>query len=301
MATDYPGAVDTTSKLPNPSASNFTNNPTHAGLHDNENDAIKAIQTKVGIGATTPAANTLLVGTGAGTTAWQGLTSAQLLAILSDETGTGSAVFATTPTLVTPKVDTINEATGGNGTTIGGVNIRSGALNTNNSVVTANITDAAVTSAKLAVGVAVQIVNTVFSAVNSNTVLIPEDDTIPQITEGTEFMTLAITPKSVTNRLFIRVKAIVAQSAATNGVIGALFQDATANALAVNDMYAPAASSFQTLNIEHDMVAGTTSATTFRFRAGPVNAATITFNGFGGARKFGGASLSSISIIEYKG
>ena len=45
--------------------------------------------------------------------------------------------------------NTINENTPANGVTIDGVNIKDGALNTNNSVVTANITDDAVTSAKV--------------------------------------------------------------------------------------------------------------------------------------------------------
>lgn len=146
----YPGAVDDGTTLPNPSSTSKTNSPSHASLHDVSNDAIKAVETKLGTGASTPVANTLLRGSGTGTSAWAALTSAQLAASISDETGSGAAVFATTPTLVTPKVDTINEATTSNGTTIGGVNIKSGALNTNNSVVTANITDNAVTASKLA-------------------------------------------------------------------------------------------------------------------------------------------------------
>lgn len=59
-------------------------------------------------------------------------------------TGTGNMVRATTPTLVTPKVDTINESTSANGVTVDGLNIKDGKLNTNNSVVTSNITNQAV-------------------------------------------------------------------------------------------------------------------------------------------------------------
>ena len=149
-------------------------------------------------------------------------------------------------------------------------------------------------------GAPVQIVSANFSAVATGTTLIPEDDTIPQITEGTEFMTLAITPKSATNRLLITVKAFISQSIASNDVVGALFQDSTANALAAQDLTMPGASGMVNLVITHDMVAGTTSSTTFRFRAGPVLAATLTFNGFGGSRKFGGITLSNITITEYK-
>ena len=46
--------------------------------------------------------------------------------------------------------DTINENTSANGITVDGLNIKDSKLNTNNSVVTANITDAAVTAAKIA-------------------------------------------------------------------------------------------------------------------------------------------------------
>ena len=56
-----------------------------------------------------------------------------------------------TATIVNPTltVDSISEFTSSNGVTVGGLNIKSSKLNTNNSVVTTNITDANVTSAKL--------------------------------------------------------------------------------------------------------------------------------------------------------
>jgi hypothetical protein len=154
MATNYPTSADDGTTLPDPTAVNKTNSPSHSSLHANTNGAVKALEAKLGTGATTPAANRVLFGTGSGTSAWQQLTSAQLAAVLSDETGTGVAVFATSPTLVTPAVNTINESTPANGVTIDGLNIKDGALNTNNSVVTANITNASVTANKLATGAA---------------------------------------------------------------------------------------------------------------------------------------------------
>ncbi len=153
MPTNYPTSLDNGTSIPSPTGVNTQNNPDHAALHSSTGDGLKAVETKLGIGASTPTANTFLFGTGTGTSAWTQLTSAQLAATLSDETGTGSAVFATTPTLVTPKVDTINEATGGNGTTVGGVNIKSGALNTSNSIPTAALQDSSITTAKLATGI----------------------------------------------------------------------------------------------------------------------------------------------------
>lgn len=154
MATDYPTAIDGSSTLPNPSAGNFTNSPSLSGAQTNQNDAIKAIETKLGTGSSTPASNKVLLGTGAGASTWQQLTSAELRGVLSDETGTGSAVFATTPTLTTPKVNTINEETAANGVTVDGLNIKDSKLNTNNSVVTANYTNSSVTADKLSTGAA---------------------------------------------------------------------------------------------------------------------------------------------------
>lgn len=49
-------------------------------------------------------------------------------------------------------VDAIGEYTAANGVTVDGMNIKDGKLNTNNSVVTANITDTAITPAKLQAG-----------------------------------------------------------------------------------------------------------------------------------------------------
>ena len=96
--------------------------------------------------------NTSKVKVGTGSTAWTSLgyiidtggyaatsgnlsqfaatTSAQLLGVLSDETGSGSAVFATSPTLVTPALGTpaSGVATNLSGTA---VNLKSGTVTTN--------------------------------------------------------------------------------------------------------------------------------------------------------------------------
>ena len=144
----------------------------------------------------------------------------------------------------------------------------------------------------------VQIVNVTDGAVATGTTTIAWDDTIPQITEGNEFMTLAITPKSTSNILVVEVSAMLSGTAAVI-MVGALFQDSTADALAVAAQDPRGNNSVDGMNISHYLVAGTTSATTFRFRAGAQSAATTTFNGSNSGRKFGGAVASSITITEY--
>lgn len=145
----------------------------------------------------------------------------------------------------------------------------------------------------------VQIVYTQSGALATGTTVLPYDDTIPQITEGVEFMTLAITPTSATNKLLIEHIGHYSNSvAAYVGV--ALFQDATAGALAAGLQAATSASSPLIYSLRHEMVSGTTSSTTFRIRAGMHTAGTLTFNGESGARKYGGILASSIRITEIK-
>lgn len=147
----------------------------------------------------------------------------------------------------------------------------------------------------------VQVVNTQTGAVATGTTLVPYDDTIPQNTEGDEYMTLAITPKSATNKLKIDVVFNACHSAGV-AIIVALFQDTTANALAAAEVYAGFATDLRNIKFTHYMTSGTTSATTFKVRAGGQtgSAGTLTFNGTGSARKFGGVMASSITITEIK-
>jgi hypothetical protein len=152
----------------------------------------------------------------------------------------------------------------------------------------------------LPTGVAVQVVGNVSSAVGTGTTIIPEDDTIPQNTEGDQYLTQAITPKATTDRLLIIAKLQVSVSN-VNSALAALFQDSTAGALAAAECYIPVGSATGNIWLVHDMAAGTVSATTFKVRVGPAIAGTLTLNGFGGARKFGGISCSSLHIIEYRG
>jgi hypothetical protein len=143
----------------------------------------------------------------------------------------------------------------------------------------------------------VQTVGTMFNAVATGTTLIPLDDTIPQITEGNEFMTQVITPKSSSNILYIDVTVVASYSVLAT-MTAALFQDSTANALAAAPTVADTATGMYTWRLQHKMTAGTNSATTFRVRVGAENAGTVTFNGVSGARRYGDLPKSSIVVRE---
>lgn len=148
-------------------------------------------------------------------------------------------------------------------------------------------------------GTVVQVQSTQTGAVATGTTIIPFDDTIPQNTEGDQYMSLAITPKATTNKLKIDVVIVLASSLATNQMAAALFQDSTANALAAAIHSTPSSGGHPTvIKFTHYMTAGTISATTFKVRGGAGTAATTTFNGSGGARLLGGVMASSITITE---
>lgn len=149
------------------------------------------------------------------------------------------------------------------------------------------------------------LVQTTFMETGSGTTggtQMPLDDTIPQNTEGDQYMVLSITPKNSSNKLYIRVIASLS-TANPDWIVGALFQDSNVNALAAMFMYNDTALAARVLVLEYKMIAGTTSPTTFKFRAGHGNAAadTMTFNGVGGARYMGGVAASSIYIQETTG
>ena len=149
-------------------------------------------------------------------------------------------------------------------------------------------------------GKVLQVVNTQTGAVATGTTIMPADDTIPQITEGTEFMTLAITPASTSNKLLINVG--FAWSYSNNGTYEsiALFNtDAhSTNALSSLITLNLGATEWNFITFQHYMTAPSASATTFRVRSGSTSAGTVTFNGQSGGRAHAGILASSITIME---
>ncbi len=136
-------------------------------------------------------------------------------------------------------------------------------------------------------------------AVNTTTTALPNDDTIPQNTEGGQFLTTSYTPSSAANLLNVSMQMNLAH--ATTGIqMGmALFRDSTANALAaVQGRHTAGLTLNVPYNINHSVIAGATTSTTFNGRGGGDTGATVTFNGVGGGRLFGGVMNSYIEVRE---
>jgi len=128
---NFPTSLDTSTQLPQPSAGDFTNLPSHAGAHDAESIAIIALETKLGTGASTPIANKVLRGTGIGTTAFGSLVlTTDVTGTLpianggtgaTASTGTGNLVLATSPTIVSPTLSSAVLTSAALGTPTSGV------------------------------------------------------------------------------------------------------------------------------------------------------------------------------------
>ena len=146
----------------------------------------------------------------------------------------------------------------------------------------------------------VQVVNTVTGTSATGTTAMPNDNTIPQNTEGDQYMTLAITPTHASNKLLIEVHIIMACATSGRNLQAALFKDSTAGALASTFSYAHQAGEVHSNSIVHYMTTGGTSEITFKVRAGVDSSGTVTFNGYGGNQVHGGVASSAITISEIR-
>lgn len=146
----------------------------------------------------------------------------------------------------------------------------------------------------------VQVVNTQSGSLGTGTTIMPRDDSIPQISEGDEYMTLAITPTSATNKLKIEVVWNGCSSVGSTDITVALFKGTDADALACASDVSYGQNDSMQIAFTHYMTAGTTDAITFRVRAGMKAAGTTTFNGEATGRLYGGVMASSITITEIR-
>lgn len=146
-------------------------------------------------------------------------------------------------------------------------------------------------------GTTIQSQHNMTGAVATGTTTLPNDDTIPQNTEGDQYMSQAITPLSAANLIHIEA-GVQTSNSASNAIAAALFQDATANALASTSHNT--ANTFERVKhaLSYKQLAASTSAQTFKIRAGGHSAGTTTFNGSGGTRTHGGVQNSFMECRE---
>lgn len=137
-------------------------------------------------------------------------------------------------------------------------------------------------------------------AVATGSTTIPVDDTVPQNTEGTQFMSLSIIARGAANVLRVSHLGRYAISAINNLSV-ALFRDSGANAVAAGYIVIRTANDSAFHDMDYQALAGAVGSTIFAVRAGGSSGSTVTFNGTSGGRIFGGVSNSVLRIQEIMG
>lgn len=130
------------------------------------------------------------------------------------------------------------------------------------------------------------------------TTQIPADNTIPQSTEGDQYMSLSVTPTCAGNILEVESQWYGSNSNTNQAIVAALFQDSTAGALVSAEHSAGGASLRVQISIDWELLANTLSSTTLKIRAGSSTGATTTFNGASSAGLYGGSANSFLKITE---
>lgn len=131
---------------------------------------------------------------------------------------------------------------------------------------------------------------------------IPLDDTIPQITEGTQILTVSITPKSASNKLRIRFAGVaVTTNEFASDFTWAIFHGA-ASAIRAGTVVCRAAGNPVSVAGEVEYVPGALTAQTITVRVGAnaANVSPVRMNGSAAARLLGGAQGATLIVEEVK-
>jgi hypothetical protein len=145
------------------------------------------------------------------------------------------------------------------------------------------------------------VINSAFAEYTTNanlTTTIPIDDTIPQIGEGTQIITLDITTSSASSKVRGRFRAGGSVSASAV-MIAAAFANGGANAIRAVSQGVASADQREEIYLEFEHTPGSAATHTYTIRVGP-NTGTMRLNGFSSARELGGSQGATLVLEEIK-
>ena len=149
-------------------------------------------------------------------------------------------------------------------------------------------------------GKVAQVVQAQTTSVITTTSSITHDTSIPQISEGVEVLSLAITPTNASSVLYIFVDLMVGTAGGGVGTIMGLFKDSTADAIEAKIVNTGSVNNVQAdAKFIHKISAGSTSAQTFTVRIGCGGSGTTSINSYdASSTTLGGVMKSSVMIME---
>lgn len=135
------------------------------------------------------------------------------------------------------------------------------------------------------------------------TTVMPEDNTIPQITEGTEILSVTVTLKYADSRVRCRFAGFAGSGTAGSNITWAIFRTGNSNALNVGVMDHARSGAADTLNhpmpicLEVEEASPGTGSQTYSVRIGPTSTACMV-NGTGSTALYGGAARATLIVEE---
>lgn len=127
--------------------------------------------------------------------------------------------------------------------------------------------------------------------------ILPQDDTIPQNTEGDQVLSINITPTHAGSRIYI--KAVLNVGGAVGLVVTAsIFRAGFTNASNSSSVLINATTTMEQVVVEASYQIGIVTPQTFTVRCGSSTATDAKLNGDNTTRQFGGSSVSRVDIFE---
>lgn len=138
-----------------------------------------------------------------------------------------------------------------------------------------------------------------YTAAATGSTATPYDDTIPTTSENDSYMTAGFVATNINNKVRIKVIAWHGHSVSSANIAGAIYDSTTC--LIVGTICNSSGGQLQLMmNLEYQAKPSATTYLTYDYRAGTKtgDTGTITLNGTGGSRQFGGVYGSFIEIEE---